>query len=336
MRHSLAVFGLAAAATASVQHEASAATIVKFATTLPDTSVTVIDVIKPWVDEINKAANGEFEIQLFGPTFATTTNVMDRVVSGVADMGILVIPATGIPFHRTLVTTLPMVGGDSAASSVALWKLYEKGLLADEFARTKLMALAVLPPNTLISRKEIRTLDDMKGLKVRANDKNGADALSALGASPSFIPATEAYQALSKGVVDAAVSNPGTIQTFRYNELAHNHVENVSFGAIPTAFVLNKAFYDGLSPSAKAVFDKFTGEATSKWIGAAYGASDARIVAKFSDDKKYRLITIEPAELAKWRALTATVEKGWMERTPDGAQVLEAFKQAYDAALKAK
>ncbi|MCT8973689.1 TRAP transporter substrate-binding protein DctP [Microbaculum marinisediminis] len=309
-----------------------AQTVVRFATTLPETSPLIEEVYRPWAEEINEAADGEFEIQILGPTFANTANVVDRVVTGVAEMGIWVLPATGQPFPRSTVTTLPLVGGDPARASLALWKLQEKGLLGDEFAEGKLLLFGVLASNTLRAREPITSLESLAGLKVRVSDKNTADAMSALGASPAFISPTEMYQAASRGVVDAVITSPDTFQSFRLTELLHQHLVNVTFGGVPTAVVINKSFYEGLSPKGRAVLDSFTGEDGTRRLGQAYADFIDGITASSANEPQYSASRFDEAELEKVRDLISPVIESWIERTPDGQTVLDAFKAEYAAA----
>jgi len=58
-------------------------------------------------------------------------------------------------------------------------------------------------PTAMLSKKPVRTLAELKGLKVRSSGKI-ADVLKAAGASPVLVPGEEIYTALSTGVIDAA------------------------------------------------------------------------------------------------------------------------------------
>lgn len=61
----------------------------------------------------------------------------------------------------------------------------------------------------LLSSKPVRTPADMKGLRVRVvGDQLTSSLISALGATPVPLPATQAYSALQQGVVNAAVASP--------------------------------------------------------------------------------------------------------------------------------
>lgn len=109
------------------------------------------EVYQPWIDELNAKAEGVFEIVVYPPPFATGTNVWDRTVQGIADMGLIVMPATGLPFTGTMVSTLPDSGTDLRAASAALWTLYEEGMMPGEYDDVHLLSLTATPPLVFIS-----------------------------------------------------------------------------------------------------------------------------------------------------------------------------------------
>ena len=58
-------------------------------------------------------------------------------------------------------------------------------------------------PTAMVSKKPVKTMADLKGLKVRSSGKI-ADMLKMVGASPILVPGEEIYTALSTGLIDAA------------------------------------------------------------------------------------------------------------------------------------
>ena len=65
-----------------------------------------------------------------------------------------------------------------------LWKVMDSHL-RDEFKRTVPLGIFVTPPAVLMMRdKPIRSLADLKGLKIRASSKSAAAILTAYGATP--------------------------------------------------------------------------------------------------------------------------------------------------------
>jgi TRAP-type C4-dicarboxylate transport system substrate-binding protein len=88
-----------------------------------------------WVNDVNKEANGAIEIKLFpGGVIADNSNMYDRVTGGVADIGLAVFGPVSSVFPKTNVGTLPFEARNHREDALALWALYQKGLIKDEFA----------------------------------------------------------------------------------------------------------------------------------------------------------------------------------------------------------
>lgn len=71
----------------------------------------------------------------------------------------------------------------------------------------KLLYAAPWPPSGLFTKKPINTPDDLKGLKVRTYDKNGATFLENAGAHPMSLPWGEVYSALQTGLADSVLTS---------------------------------------------------------------------------------------------------------------------------------
>jgi TRAP-type C4-dicarboxylate transport system substrate-binding protein len=70
------------------------------------------------------------------------------------------------------------------------------------------------------NKKQIKTMDDFKGLKVRVLGGPPTEMAKALGAVPALIPMPDMYQALDKGVVDAGAVPWEAVHGFRLYEVA--------------------------------------------------------------------------------------------------------------------
>jgi TRAP-type C4-dicarboxylate transport system substrate-binding protein len=328
----LGAFVLAGVMSTGLSSVAHAETQIKFATALPTDAGLMRVTYAPWIEELNAKAEGEFTVEAFPPPFATATNVWDRVVDGIADMGLVVLPPTGLPFSGAHVTTVPGTGDNIMAGSVALWELYEKGLLKDEFKDVYLLNVVTVPANVFISKEKVDSMDDLAGMKVRAIDKNSAAALSNLGASPISIPFSEAYQAFSKGVVEGGLANGVTIVGFKFGEVTGWQVDNVPFGMVPAAIVINKEFYESLSPKAKEILATVHGREGSLDVAKRQHQYDMENRAFLEADENYNFVTLSDEEKEKWDAELAKVGEQWAEDTPDGKEILRVYMEEYEKA----
>ena len=105
-------------------------------------------------------------------------------------------------------------------------------------------------------RKEIKSLADIKGLKMRIGGFGGK-VLERIGAVPQNIPGGEIYQALEKGTIDAAEwVGPYDDLKLGFNKVAPNYYYPGWWeGGPQLSLYVNKKAYDGLSAEYKAIVE---------------------------------------------------------------------------------
>jgi len=307
----------------------------RFASGQPNDSPLYQLTYKKWVDAINEEAAGELTITNFPPPFADATNTWERVVQGVADMGVAGLPISGIPLKRTLVTTLPSTDvTDMKAASIALAETYEKGLLDPSLDEVKILALYTVLPTRFFSREPISDVEQLKGMKVRAQDANMVMAMDKLGAAAVSIPFSEGYQAISRGVVEASSGNEITQYTYKWSDYLKHGIEDITFGMTPFAIIMNKEKYEGLSPEMRAIVDKHSGMALTEML--AIGQTG--IQKKFSDemvaDGRLTWHKLSPEQYKIWKDAIAPVVEEWLKKGDGVQETYDAFMASYKAAAK--
>jgi len=97
-------------------------------------------------------------------------------------------------------------------------------------------------PGILTVSRPVRTLADLKGLRLRAQS-DAIDILKALGADPVNMPMGEVYSALAKGVIDGVVAPADTIKSLHFSEVAHHFTAlRFSRGAYPARAMSDAAW----------------------------------------------------------------------------------------------
>jgi TRAP-type C4-dicarboxylate transport system substrate-binding protein len=171
-------------------------------------------------------------------------------------------------------------------------------------------------------------------MKVRGPTRTITKMLGALGATPVGMPLPQIPDAMSKGVIDAAVVPWEVTTSVKIDELAKHHTEfdPKAGGLYTTAFVIvmNKAKYDSLPPDLKAVIDRNSGVDASAALGRAQQAGDAPARKVASDERKNAIYTIAGAELEGFRKAADLVDDEWIKdmdkRGFNGKQLLDCAK----------
>jgi TRAP-type C4-dicarboxylate transport system substrate-binding protein len=179
--------------------------------------------LQPWVKQVEEATKGRVKIELYpSQTLLKGVDMWKGVRGGIADIGWCVQGYWPEQTPLSDVVSLPFLPFRSAEqASEVLWRLYEKfPSIQKEYGEIMPLVLYAGSPNMFITNKKaVKTLDDLKGLKVRILGGPPTEMAKALGAVPTLIPMPDMYQALDKGVVDAGAVPWEAVHGFRLYEV---------------------------------------------------------------------------------------------------------------------
>jgi TRAP-type C4-dicarboxylate transport system substrate-binding protein len=233
----------------------------------------------PWCDKINKESSGKLKCQIY-PAMqlgGTPPQLFDQARDGVADIIWTVPTYQAGRFSKSEVFELPFMAKNSQTGSPALWEYIQKNSL-DEFKGTKLI-LTHLHDGALLhfANQQVKTLEQLKGLKVRGPTRIAAKVLTALGAVPVQMPLPQVPDAMSKGVIDGAMVPWEGVPPIKLQEIAKFHLDTPAGQPkiSNTIFVvaMNQAKYDSLPPELKKVIDNNSGLEASKWVSKLFDAT---------------------------------------------------------------
>ena len=255
-----------AAALASVAATAAAEEL-RLSTFVPPVHVIYREIIIPWAADVAKATNGEIKVTLY-PSLqlgGKPPELFRQTVDGVVDMTFTLPGYTSPAFPRVGIIELPGLKGDGLAATNMMWDLLDPYLLP-EFEGTKVIALWGAEDAGLMTRtnRAYRSLDDLKGLRLRAPSAAQAKQIQAMGAVPIAAPITQVYPGLERGTMDGAMVPFTTILDFRLGEVAKGFtISGPIFGRSVFLIAMNKKKFDGLPPSARQAIDRLSGRSLS-------------------------------------------------------------------------
>lgn len=126
-----------------------------------------------------------------------------------------------------------------------------KKLLDSLEANSKMVGLAWLDAgarNFYNTKKDVKTPDDLNGLKIRVQEsKPMLDLVKSLGASPTPMAYGDVYSALQTGVIDGAENNwPSYLSTNHYEVATHITIDEHT--RVPELMLMSKITWDKISP----------------------------------------------------------------------------------------
>lgn len=297
----LVIFMVLAFAAAS-----SAGTIVlRYAQQNPKTGWSTVNCVEPWLRQVEKATDGKVKIQSFhSQTLAKGKDMWNAVKLGITDIGWC--------FHGywpgmtplTDVISLPALPFKSAEEgSATLWKLYEKfPAIQKEFKDVKVLLFYTSEPYTLITRnKPVKSLEDLKGMKIRMTGGPPTDMMKALGGVPMLIPMPDNYISLQKGVIDGLGAPWEAINVWRFHEVV-DHFTQVPFPTVYFSISMNKAKWNKLPKDVQDAIMRVGGVEGSKYWGRNFfDAMKAQTLEKLEKAGKGKNVyTLSDTERQRW------------------------------------
>ncbi|NLF31244.1 MAG: TRAP transporter substrate-binding protein [Planctomycetes bacterium] len=285
---------------APAQAPAPARTIkLAYSVFFPPTHVQTL-AAQAWADEIRTRTGGQVQITLYpGNTLSTPDQIYRGVVNGEFDLGMSCFAYTRGDFPLLEALDLPLGYPDGMTATRLATKMVRKYQPA-ELAEVHTLLVHAHGPGLLASKKPVRSLDDLRGLKVRATGLS-QKLVAALGGTPVAMDQSETAEALRKGTVEATFCPIETLEGWSQGQAIQYITDTSAIGYTTAMFVvMNKEVWDGLPQEIQAVFN----EVTDAWIerhGQAWDDADASgrdFVAKL--DPAREIIALSAEEQARW------------------------------------
>ncbi len=271
------------------------------------------DVVAPWAKKIETLSGGKVQFNFFPKEALGKANEQyDLAVKGTADIVIGMTEFTPGRFPLTSCMKLPFMGQSGEQASIVLWYLYQK-YLQEEFKETKILWVFCSGFAQLHTvSKEVRTLEDLKGLRLRVPDPALGKAVELLGAVPVVSSVAEGYKLLQEGKVDGVIISWAGAFDFKYLELCKCHTE-INIFTLPFFVTMNKARYESLPADIqKIIQDNTSGEEMAIQTGRAMDDQDAN-AKKVAQKRGDFIYSLPKTELQRWKKITTVVGDQWVQ-----------------------
>ncbi len=251
-----------------------------------------------WAKEVEKRTNGAVKISMYpGATLTPADQCYDGVVTGISDIGMSVLSYAKGRFPLTEVIDLPL-GYKSGLQATRLCNAYYEKFKPKELADSKIMYLHAHGPGIFHTKKPVKTMEDLKGMKIRGTGTS-IKVVEALGATPVAMPQPETYDALQKGVVDGLVSPIETLKGWKFAEVIKSTTENFGSAYTLAFFVtMNKKKWDSLAPELKKEIENINKEWIDK-TGKAWDQMDKE-GKEFTLSRGNQVIQLSKEEDQRW------------------------------------
>ena len=288
------------------------------------------DLLPFFAQEVEKRTNGNVKVEVYpGGQLFGYRNGIDAATMGAVEMGL---------------TAMGHWGGQNPVFSFSDYFLVIEDM--DHWFRARDGVHAILEPlfreknvkllyysayggNGICGRVKIESLDDIKGLKIRAPVPGALASLAAWGATPIKIASAEVYDAMAKGAIDAFSSSWSSMYSRKYYEVAKHSVGPIWW----TVWVnfINLDTWNNLSPENQKILMDVS-IATEKRSLGVMKEFDKKSLQKLGEVGTIKILTDE--EKQAWSEPLRPAYAEWIKKCTDkgyGEQAKKILELLYDA-----
>jgi TRAP-type C4-dicarboxylate transport system substrate-binding protein len=285
-------------------------------------------VFTPFADRLKQMSGGKLTVKQYagGTLNSAPPKQHSILLEGVADIAFGLPGYTGQLFPVTNTISVPGTADDALDGTIKLWNAIS--LIEKEYD-AKIIALWANDTKVLITKKApVRTLEDMKGLKVRVTSSQDVPFIEALGASAVSQPVNVIQQNLANGTIDAIMIGASAIGSFKLWEPANYVTVNVPTSSAALFVLMNKEVWEGLSREEKAWVDTSSGRELSILGGEGYVLAGKRGLA-LAESKGIEIIELSDREVQRFKDAMNTEITGYsaleLKGGVTGGEVLKAM-----------
>ena len=278
-----------------------------------------------WAKEIEKLTDNKVQITVFpAGTLTKAPQCYSGTVKEISDLGFSLFAYTRGRFPVMAAVDLPMgYPNGKVASRVA--QEFAKTFKPKELSDVKVLYLHAHGPGLLHTKKPVKKLEDLKGMKIRATGLS-AKIVKALGGVPVAMPQGGTYEALKKGVVEGTFGPMEVLKGWKQAEVIKYTTECYSVGYTTTFFVvMNLDKWNALPADIKKIFDEVSDKYTDVH-GNVWDSTDQE-GRKYTQSLGNEIISLSDEESARWQKAAEPVINDYIANTPDGDKHIKKIRE---------
>ena len=256
MKVKLFVSSLLTALALAVSGGVAAKTTLKFSIGAPESQGGAIIGMKSLKEYVEFKSGGEIEIRLFFNTFGGSLQVTEQVKNGTLEMALTDDSVLGSFYKPMQIFQIPYLFASSPVAWEFMKSPFVRELNEDMRKNTGIRTLAISENgfrNLTNNSREIKTPDDMKGLKMRTMQSQVyVNFMKSVGAAATPISFPELITSLKQNVVDGQENAAGTIYNEKLYEVqkfmsVNEHIYGMHF------IIINDKVFQGLTPDQRQI-----------------------------------------------------------------------------------
>jgi TRAP-type C4-dicarboxylate transport system substrate-binding protein len=313
----------------------------------PQHHITAV-VLQGWANEAEKVTNGRVKFTMLPKHPSAPPGTFDAVREGLVDLSFVTASYTPARHVLPLMPELPGSGDTALANSIAYsrihWKYFHK---LGEYKGVKLLGVFTHGPGQMFTKKPVRSIADVQGLKIRTGGGVAEQVAKALGASAFVKPAGESYELLSSGVADGVFFPLESIISFKL-ETVLEQATLFPGGMYSSAFgfFMNEDKWNKLPRQDQEALEKISGEHIARLAGNSWDEADRKGMEALKKST-VKIVNANSEMVAEVKKRSAPLidnpdpnSPGWIQKANakglDGAKILAEFRDELKKAAAGK
>src|SRR3989475_11014323 len=290
------------------------------------------NVLQGWATEAEKATSGRVKFTMLPKHPSAPPGTFDAVRDGLVDLSFVTASYTPARHILPLMPELPGSGDTALANSIAYsrihWKHFHK---LGAYKGVKLLGVCTHGPGQMFTKKPVRSIADVQGLKIRTGGGVAEQVAKALGASAFVKPAPEAYELLSSGVADGVFFPLESIISFKLDTVLEQAtlfpggMYSSSFG-----FFMNEDKWNKLPRQDQEALEKISGEWIARHAGNSWDVADQKGLDALKKSG-VKIVNADPEFVAEVRKRSAPIVEEWIAKAKakgvDAARILAEVRE---------
>jgi len=284
-----------------------------------------------WANTVEKATSGRVKFQLLPKHPSSPPGTFDAVRDGLMDLSYVTASYTPARHVLPLMAELPGAGATAEINSVAYsriyWKYFHK---VGEYNGVKLLAVWTHGPGQMFTKKPVKGIGDIQGLKIRTGGGVAEAVAKALGAAAFVKPAPESYELLKSGVADGVFFPLESIISFKLDTVLEQAtlfpggMYSSAFG-----FFMNQDKWNKIPKQDQAIIEKYSFEYAARSNGKSWDAADQKGLAALKT-AKVKIVNADKALQAEVKKRSDPIIEDWIAKANakgvDAPAVLAEFR----------
>ena len=264
-----------------------------------------------WAKEVEKRAGGKIKITVFpGGTLTKANQTFDGVVNGISDIGMSCFAYSRGRFPVMEALDLPLGYPNGTVATKVVNEFYNK-IKPEELNQVKVLYLHAHGPGLLHTKNPVRTLEDLKKMKIRSTGLS-AKVVEALGGVPVAMPQGATYEALQKGVVEGTFGPIEVLKGWRQAEVVKYTTDCYNVGYTTTMFVvMNLKKWEQLPDDLKQILT----DVSQEWIevhGKTWDTVD-KAGREYTVSLGNEIISLDETEKTHWKVAVEPIITEYVE-----------------------